>query len=842
MNVRINTKNSIPGNGKLFVRLMNLVIILFVLSGSSCQITKIPQFPSWPEDDAGQASFVRQIIPVLYGRKVKGFGELAPLISYANKYGRKTLVQALMRDVEFVDHWSEVLVDDLEAHRSGTLEQSDCFGDPMLTSADSPDLAKWVRDNEAWESSIVPGPYNMSDLIRSSIKLDNLYPIYRGNLFTWLNKQPAAGDKWLRRQALGRVFSRVYLNRDMDCLICHNSDSSTTDSSSGWNRHYPIHGSFESALYGSSQGRDQDEVFALFRWDVFFKNPAGNRLEPWGLSGCGEYRDPTDPLYQIVADKDETGNSLQTYFTEALGDKATVWNLDKILHSGYEGLKDGLERTRTPLETETCNLCASSCSGTSLDISLIANNADNAVDVKNLLTGGSCGNSSCHDNGAASAGGLYIPHDDDHWVDHLINKLNNAGTEFRVTPGNSADSYLVKKLEGVPGITGSSMPPGSSIGDVQFVKDWIDSMPETTACSACSTVKCAELPKVLEGPEASTYLLAAKIVDNVWEEVMGTRLTIANYFPRNWVQRNLLWNLTDQIFIPSGWSLKELLTHILVSPYFNRKAPEITLRVQPYNLPNIFDPWTVIDPRKPPVTYPGYQVVDHLENHFNSIGDGIHRYSPRILLNSVHKALGWPAPKRFPDSTSYPNEDFMKSIGQYFSDVEPGLDIVDFQGLLSWETTHGQCVNPGTSPDWIDRFISQIHSPVNGLNLKDAIIIMRDWLLSEGRIETAVLPGQPDSEWKILEKHFGASLSTPMSSLGNKEKEFRQYCGVLLETPQFFLAGLAQTKLDPHPKLAICNESPCTFQEVCEVYRPAFEDLVSGASITCNGENITFSP
>lgn len=184
----------------------------------------------------------------------------------------------------------------------------------------------------------------------------------------------------------------------------------------------------------------------------------------------------------------------------------------------------------------------------------------------------------------------------------------------------------------------------------------------------------------------------------------------------------------------------------------------------------------------------------------------------------------------------------MKSIGQYFSDAEPGLDVLDFQGLLSWETTHGQCENPGPDPDWIDKFLEKIYSSNYGLSLKDAVIIMRDWLLSEGRIETAILPGQSDSEQQFLEKHFGVPLNTSMNSLGNKEKEFRQYCGVLLETPQFFLAGIAQTKLDPHPRLAICNDSPCTFQEVCEAHRPAFEDLISGASITCNAENITFSP
>lgn len=649
----------------LLVRAISLVIVLILLAGSSCQITKVPSAPRWPEDDAGPASFVRQVIPVLYGRKVKGFGELAPLIAFANQYGKEKLVYALMEQKEFIDHWSEVLVERLEVQRSGDREQSDCFGDPKRSGPDSPALAQWVANNEATDDptasggpldpTMSAGPYNMSDPLRSAIELDNLYPVYRAYLFPLVNKSAAAGGSaLLRRSTKGRAFTHIYLNRDMDCLDCHNSDYSTTDAGSGWNRHFPIHGSFEKALFGDSHGRNQDEFYALFRWQVLFSS--STNIEPWGVTDCGTYRDPTSSSYFIPVDGelDSTGSPLQTYFTKPLGDQATIWELEGILHEGYVGLQDGLERTRTPSDTATCNFCSSSCSGSSLDLSLIANSAVNAIDVKNLLTGGTCGSASCHVG--ATSGGLNIPNDADHWADHLINAPSGSSTwPYRVVPGDSGSSYLIKKLEGASGISGSPMPPGGSIGDVQFIRDWIDSMPVGNACNVCSAARCGELPKIVEGPEASAYLTAANIVDNIWDEVMGTPLTVANYFSRNWVQRNLLWNLTDQVFVPSGWSLKTLLAeHILVSPYFNRHTPDKTLRAQPYNLPNIFDPWTVIDPRKPPVTDSGYQVADHLENHFNSTGDGVHRYSPRTLVNSVHKSLGWPAPKRFPDSTEYP--------------------------------------------------------------------------------------------------------------------------------------------------------------------------------------------
>ena len=40
--------------------------------------------------------------------------------------------------------------------------------------------------------------------------------------------------------------------------------------------------------------------------------------------------------------------------------------------------------------------------------------------------------------------------------------------------------------------------------------------------------------------EALAHLVAQSIVNDVWEEVVGSRLTIANYFPRNEVQWNCL--------------------------------------------------------------------------------------------------------------------------------------------------------------------------------------------------------------------------------------------------------------------------------------------------------------
>lgn len=48
---------------------------------------------------------------------------------------------------------------------------------------------------------------------------------------------------------------------------------------------------------------------------------------------------------------------------------------------------------------------------------------------------------------------------------------------LRVDPGNADDSYLVRKIEGGPGIVGARMPFGRSplsSEQIQSIRDWID--------------------------------------------------------------------------------------------------------------------------------------------------------------------------------------------------------------------------------------------------------------------------------------------------------------------------------------------------------------------------------
>ena len=195
-------------------------------------------FPSVSREDANDAAFVRQVIPILYGRKARGYDEVKLISDLIVQTDRETALRALMDRPEFIDHWSEVLVDDLRIAREGSLAQPACFGPPVRAGTDGA-LAAFIADGIP-QSTAPGGPFNMSDVVRSALVADNLYPVYKAQLFSLMNVLPFASDELQMRERIGGRFTETFLNRQMGCLICHNSESSTSGVPSGWNRTHPI--------------------------------------------------------------------------------------------------------------------------------------------------------------------------------------------------------------------------------------------------------------------------------------------------------------------------------------------------------------------------------------------------------------------------------------------------------------------------------------------------------------------------------------------------------------------------------------------------------------------------
>ena len=440
-----------------------------------------PLIPLVVSEDAGNESYMRQAVPILQGRKIRGYEETKLLRDIAQITSRDIVLRSLMEQPDYRDHWAETLVDNLQIHREGARGQASCYGAPLRAGSDSDVLAEWLRTH-APTSPTAP-LFNMSDVMRSSLKLDNLFPLYSAHLFA-LENRPGFGTEQEMRDTLGAAFSKVYLHREMLCLKCHNSEYSLSGESSGWNRTYPIPGNFERALYGAPEGEPTANAFAVFRTDVRSGFGGGSSpISPWGMSGCGSFDQtvPNDPL------------GVTAHFTASLGSQATIYKVQERFASGYTNLDaDGLQRSLEPGLQAQCTFCSSSCSGGSVDVTSIANAAPNAATVKTLLTNtnwnsGKCIN--CH-GGIAN---LDLTNGAD-WANDLIGVSSSQQPALKlVNPGDASTSYLIKKLEGTG--SGGQMPQGGpvlSVAQINQIKAWINGLPVLTACATCPTLNCGQ--------------------------------------------------------------------------------------------------------------------------------------------------------------------------------------------------------------------------------------------------------------------------------------------------------------------------------------------------------------
>ena len=143
--------------------------------------------------------------------------------------------------------------------RSGDKSYSECFNGSLLAGHDGT-LAEFIAAGGATEGAVGPS-FNMADVLRSAIVADNLSVPYRVHLFARMNRPVVGANvdayemEYNRRVSFGEMFYETYLNRNLTCLPCHNSEYSVTGSSDPQrDRTWEIPGRFESALLGDLPG------------------------------------------------------------------------------------------------------------------------------------------------------------------------------------------------------------------------------------------------------------------------------------------------------------------------------------------------------------------------------------------------------------------------------------------------------------------------------------------------------------------------------------------------------------------------------------------------------------
>lgn len=818
-----------------------------------------------PADDAGDHAYVRQAIPALLGRKVRGHDELKFFVDLIRQTNREQWVRMMLdRDSpyrnEYVEHWSEVFVARLRVHREterSMLGGAGCFV-PRRAGAPDGGLATCIARSAPGTSCAGASPFSMGDVLRSAIAADRLEPLYRAYLFPLVAHPSNGADATPlnRRVSIGETFNHVYLSRNLGCLDCHTTWASVSGPDTFWNRHHPIAASFEAAIYGNDAGRNVHEAYAPFR----FNGVVGGSAEPWGMSRCGTFQPAT-----AVGDDPETqpdgSGPVQAFFGRSLGARATVWNVEAALREGTDLLAShGLRRGRLVADLGTA--CTDHCAGVVAPAPIPAEPA-----VVSTLIAGCAG---CHSSSHPTlnlSDAPATPRSD--WLERVVSEPARssrcAGRPYLIVPGNPGASCLNHLVQ--TGQMGSA-----TAAEKTALSTWIAGLPPSAGCDPGERSICT--PADNDNAAAFAYLTAANIVNQVWEEVMGTPLTIANYYPRNPAARDILENLTETVFVPQDWSLRELLAKILASEHFNRRAPQQTALGSAYAQDPVAKPFELNDPRQPPEALPGWtpgspptpdllHQIRHLRDeegrsrHLNGVGDFVYRYSAENLLNSTHQALGWPAAPRGSSGAGYPNDALRKTIGQYYQDAEPGFRGVGFQMLLGWEAQQGQCTNKnGAAADWIERLLDRVRddAPAVRYTHGDLAQTLRDWLIGDATIASVPPVGQADSELALLQSLYG-DLTVSASAATGAERDslrarLRSHCGALLQSPQFLLAGIVPEGLGPKPALRVCvDPALCRYQQICEAMRPSVvgnlqiftRRFVSRVDYVCTADTVSVS-
>ena len=285
--------------------------------------------------DAGDAAWVARAMPLMWGRRAHGAHEIGIWTRLVLEHDRATAIRAMAKAPDYLPWWSVWLKDKLQVDRAGELVDPGCYDQPLLPSP-SGDLADFIGQTSP--TSSFDNPFNMADVIASSVLADDLSVAWRSHLFGRLNRPLIAsnvdeyGLEYNRRIDFGSRFLNTYINRDLTCMPCHNSEASVTGNDDpDLDRTWEIPGRFELALFGASTGADPDTAYQVFRYHALV-DEAASFIQPWGMSDvCGQIATPDSLGPDFLG---ESG-----YFGGDLGESGSVWTVESLIESGVADLQ-----------------------------------------------------------------------------------------------------------------------------------------------------------------------------------------------------------------------------------------------------------------------------------------------------------------------------------------------------------------------------------------------------------------------------------------------------------------------------------------------------------------------
>jgi hypothetical protein len=300
----------------------------------------------------------------------------------ALRHSRKLVLEALFAQPDYAANWEELYRDIIKVQRIEEQFNGGCFATPL--AADPVVAATFVRDNPP--GVVSSDAFSMFDVVKGSIALDDVTPIFTANLFAMMTKTYLGANalpvalELTRRRDFGAWFDAVYLHRDVVCLGCHNSEFSVTASPDPLkNRHFPVSALLEKSLFGLSTGPKArggfpggDRMHAPLRFNGFVNDcdPAPisqeDAEEYWYNPGCATPEEPVHfCLAEVICETDfaQRGNTkpwgmtedcgrfqapsavrvdiaeVEALFGSVKGLRTTIWDLSPALRAGFEKLR-----------------------------------------------------------------------------------------------------------------------------------------------------------------------------------------------------------------------------------------------------------------------------------------------------------------------------------------------------------------------------------------------------------------------------------------------------------------------------------------------------------------------
>jgi hypothetical protein len=288
--------------------------------------------------DAGDDSFVARAAVLALGRRLRGTDELARWRAQARGQGREQMVRAMLAEPGAREAWATWLADAMHVARAGDQDLQDCWGRAALPGQGGA-LTSFLRASGP-ELAYPGGAFSMADVVADALAADDVSVVFRLHLLVRQvappplpSEDPMVLETFYRTQ-LGLTFLSRYLDRDLSCIRCHNGEFSVTDTT------WPLPGHAEQALFGDSAGPASEEALtSLFSHTDLVVDPAIEpdvpTVRPWGLDpSCGVFVDPSS-----WPDEPDWLGQEERYFVQELGPRGSVWDLERSLHAGVDGVR-----------------------------------------------------------------------------------------------------------------------------------------------------------------------------------------------------------------------------------------------------------------------------------------------------------------------------------------------------------------------------------------------------------------------------------------------------------------------------------------------------------------------